>query len=76
MGRSWASALFALVFASYMLTYGCAFDIQADEGTMFAAAESIVKLGRASIDQGNHLQYLHWATIGLDGSHYSKYGLG
>jgi len=76
MGRSLASALFALVFASYMLTYSRAFDIVADEGTMFAVTESIVKLGRASIDQGNHLQYLHWATIGLDGSHYSKYGLG
>jgi len=76
MGRSWASALFALVFAGYMLTYSRALDILADEGTMFAVTESIVKLGRASIDQGNHLQYLHWATMGLDGSHYSKYGLG
>jgi hypothetical protein len=32
---------------------------------MFAVTESIVKLGRVSIDQGNYLQYLHQAAFAL-----------
>jgi len=71
-----ALALFALVLAAYMLTYSRAFDIRADEGTMFAVAESMVKFGRFNIDQANHLQYIHAAAIGRDGARYAKYGLG
>ena len=76
MRRMLAFALFGLVFAGYMLTYSRFLDIMADEGAMFAVTESMVKFGRANIDQTNSVQYIWPATIGPDGSRYAKYGLG
>ncbi|MBI4790701.1 MAG: hypothetical protein HY782_27035 [Chloroflexi bacterium] len=74
--RSLALALFAFVFAAYMVTYTRALDLNADAGTMFAVTESMVKFARTSIDQANNMQYVHPGVIGPDGSRYSKYGLG
>ncbi|MDE3089574.1 MAG: hypothetical protein KGJ80_09380 [Chloroflexota bacterium] len=76
MNKSLTLAFFAFVFAATMLTFSRAFDMRADEGTMFAVTDSIIKFGQTSIDQADHLQYIHAAAIGLDGARYAKYGLG
>lgn len=76
MKFSLALAIFALAFAGYWLTYSRALDLYADEGTMLAVTDDLVKFGRVSIDQTNHLQYIHHAAIGADAARYSKYGIG
>lgn len=71
-----ALSLFAVILAAYVLAYTRSFDLAADEGHMFAVAQSLVKHGEFNVDHADNLQYIPPTSLGPDGHRYAKYGLG
>lgn len=70
-----AFCLFVFLAAAYTLTGTTNLQLTSDEGVNLALVESIAKFGRFDIEQMAVLTRAIPAEHGLDGLHYSKYGL-
>ncbi|MBI2861256.1 MAG: phospholipid carrier-dependent glycosyltransferase [Chloroflexi bacterium] len=75
---AWALALvlFFALGSVYFLTYTRAMPSTADEVINLAVAENVAKFGRFDVDQLASIRKDVPQEYGLDGRHYSKYGIG
>ena len=70
-----AICIFFILFSIYLLSASRVLHVDADEGIVFATVENIAKFGRFDIEQIASVSKSNPWEFGVDGKHYSKYGL-
>jgi len=70
-----AVAVFFILLSVYLLTASRTLHADADEGIVFASIENVAKFARFDIEQIASVSKSDPWEFGVDGKHYSKYGL-